>query len=310
MTLCVAALYDAEPAIKAIGCCHEVFGTQRHLMQVLNDHFGLEGEDAISDRREIVLDVSGVNHFTLSTAARWRDVDIMPILRERLSAPDFFADQTAAVQEFLQAKGYMRGTYRVPYDLLRRLDVFGTAGSRHLVENVPWYLNDGEAGLHRWGVMLTPYQYRLDIAQEKRQQSAAPYQPRPLTPSGEEGVDQILALLGITPLDSNVNIPNRGQMPQLPLGAVVETNAQFRRDSVAAVLPTPLPPAALEAVRRVVACQELVLTGMRERDPDILLQALLLDPIIPLSTDRTAAMFNAMRVHAAAHLPAWLRPAT
>lgn len=169
MTLCVAALYDAEPAIKAIGCCHEVFGTQRHLMQVLNDHFGLEGEDAISDRREIVLDVSGVNHFTLSTAARWRDVDIMPILRERLSAPDFFADQTAAVQEFLQAKGYMRGTYRVPYDLLRRLDVFGTAGSRHLVENVPWYLNDGEAGLHRWGVMLTPYQYRLDIAQEKRQ---------------------------------------------------------------------------------------------------------------------------------------------
>ena len=31
MTLCTAALYEGYPEIKAMGCCHEVFGTQRLL---------------------------------------------------------------------------------------------------------------------------------------------------------------------------------------------------------------------------------------------------------------------------------------
>ena len=53
------------------------------------------------------------------------------------------------------------------------------------------------------------------------------------TDLGEEGVDQILALLGVQALDTNVNLPNRGQLPDLPLGAIVETNAQFRKGRLA-----------------------------------------------------------------------------
>ena len=43
--------------------------------------------------------------------------------------------------------------------------------------------------------------------------------------TGEEGVNQIRALLGLCDLVTNVNLPNRGQIPNLPLEAVVETNA-------------------------------------------------------------------------------------
>ena len=55
-----------------------------------------------------------------------------------------------------------------------------------------------------------------------------------LEPSGEEGVDQILALLGVQDLRTNVNIPNAGQIPDFDRGVVVETYALMQKDRVAA----------------------------------------------------------------------------
>jgi alpha-galactosidase len=40
MAVCVRALYDAFPGIKAYGCCHEVFGTQKLLLRVLREETG------------------------------------------------------------------------------------------------------------------------------------------------------------------------------------------------------------------------------------------------------------------------------
>ena len=57
-----------------------------------------------------------------------------------------------------------------------------------------------------------------------------------IVPSGEEGVQQIKALVGLDRMGSNVNMPNSFlQIPNLPKEAVVETNAVFSRDSIAPV---------------------------------------------------------------------------
>ena len=45
--------------------------------------------------------------------------------------------------------------------------------------------------------------------------------------SDEEAVELLKALLGFGTVVSNVNIPNMGQMPQMPLGSIVETNCIF-----------------------------------------------------------------------------------
>lgn len=37
MTLCTRTLYEVFPEIKAFGCCHEVFGTQKLLAQMLEE---------------------------------------------------------------------------------------------------------------------------------------------------------------------------------------------------------------------------------------------------------------------------------
>ena len=70
MTLCIRTLYEVFPKIKAFGCCHEVFGTQDLLKSALVD---IDGIDAIH-RRNIKVNVLGINHFTWLDKASMKDV--------------------------------------------------------------------------------------------------------------------------------------------------------------------------------------------------------------------------------------------
>jgi len=113
------------------------------------------------------------------------------------------------------------------------------------------------------------------------------------------------ALLGIAPLDTNVNLPNRGQIPGLPLGAVVETNAQFRQDSLSPVIPKALPAPLLSLIRRVVEVQQLTLQAAAEKDRDLAFQALLNDPLCTIPVDRAWHMFDELLTANRDMLPGW-----
>ena len=75
MTVCINTLYTVFPKIKAFGCCHEVFGTQWLLANLLSDKIGIEPPK----REDIKVNVVGVNHFTWLTSAKYKDIDIFPI---------------------------------------------------------------------------------------------------------------------------------------------------------------------------------------------------------------------------------------
>ncbi len=68
MTACTRTLTKVAPALKAFGCCHEVFGTQGLLAEVVAKQFDVPKPH----RREILCDVTGINHFTWITRATWR----------------------------------------------------------------------------------------------------------------------------------------------------------------------------------------------------------------------------------------------
>ena len=42
MSLCVKTLYHVFPGIKAFGCCHEVFGTQKVLRDIVRMETGIK----------------------------------------------------------------------------------------------------------------------------------------------------------------------------------------------------------------------------------------------------------------------------
>lgn len=291
MTVCTAALYAAEPEIKAFGCCHEVFGTQSHLANLVRDYFDVPRPP----RQAIKTDIAGVNHFTWATRATWDGHDLFPIIELHMAQDGFWDDRTAIAQERKKNGEFFGSQKLIAYDLYQRFGAFGAAGDRHLVEFVPWYLVS-EAVLQRYGVNVTPSSYRLGTWQPPQN---APAKPKPqdnsrLKGSGEEGVQQMLALLGGEPLDTNVNIPNRGQIPDIPLGAVVETNAQFRKDSLSPIVPKTLPTGAQALVRRVVDVQQMTLQAALAKDKHMAFQALLNDPLLTIPVDQAWKMFNEM----------------
>jgi len=288
MTLCTRALYDADPEIKAFGCCHEVFGSQMTLLNVAHQAF----DQHHIERSEVEVDVNGINHFTWITEARCRGKDVLAELKKQAADPATYYDATEAAEEMIREKKYFGGKKLVTMDLTRRFGAMAAAGNRHLVEFVPWYARDLET-LHKWGVICTPYQFRIDN-RKKEDESVDSYGRKEMNATGEEGVRQMTAILGLGDLKTNVNLPNQGQAAQFELDAVVETNAFFSKDSVRPLVANDLPSGAARLVERVVGVQELTLEASNGNDREMAFQALLNDPLVTLDTNAAWKMFGEM----------------
>ena len=247
MAICVKALYEEFPAIKAFGCCHEVFGTQKLLAQALEDIHGIEG----ATREDICVNVVGINHFTWFTEAHYRNIDLFDTYRKFVDK--YYETGFEKGGHANWANNSFSSAARVRFDLFRRFGYIAAAGDRHLAEfcDRDEYLTDPET-VKKWTFGLTTVEWRKnDLAKRlaKSQRLLSGEEKFKLHCSGEEGVNQIRALLGLHRLVTNVNLPNRGQIENLPLGSIVETNAVFTADSVIPVLAGKLP----ESIREKVA---------------------------------------------------------
>ena len=102
------------------------------------------------------------------------------------------------------------------------------------------------------------------------------------------------ALLGLSELVTNVNLPNRGQIPNLPLGLVVETNAVFRDGSLTPVFAGPIPAQIDALIRRAADAQMLVAQAARERDLDKAFLAFVNDALVDLQPEQARELFDRM----------------
>lgn len=301
MTLCVKTLYRVFPEIKAFGCCHEVFGTQWFLSTVAKDIFGFED----LDRHDIKVNPVGINHFTWLTSATCRDKDLYPAYVEFCEkypqgyAPDGKPDESWKTDTFVS-------TECVKMDLFKRFGVIAAAGDRHLAEfcEGKWYLESPErvAEMH-FG--LTSVAWRKQDLKERLARSDRLINDEEkveIEGTGEEGVNQIRAILGLTELITNVNLPNRGQIPGLPLGAVVETNAVFRSGNVTPVLAGELPPSIYPLVARVCGQQERLSECLAKRDVEGIFQVFSNDPLVTCSLADARKLFDEMCRNTAKYL--------
>jgi alpha-galactosidase len=264
MAVCVRALYREFPGIKAFGCCHEVFHTQTLLARTA-EAAGLAPAKKLG-RRDIKTRVAGINHFTWIDKASYRGADLVPIYRDFVAAhPDGVEDADHAWR-----RDPFKFAELVKFDLFKRFGLIAAAGDRHLAEFCPpaWYL-DTPAAVKRWKFRLTTVDFRI-AKREKLKELSRSYASgdalMKTAESGEEGLAIMKALLGLGDLATNVNLPNRGQMPDLPLGAVVETNALFARDRIDPMVTDGLPPAVRALVLPHAANQEGIVAAAFARD--------------------------------------------
>ena len=307
MTILCKTLLATFPGIKAFGCCHEVFHAEDFLCCVVKEQLGVPRPH----RHELRVEVSGINHFTWITQARWGDADVMALL------PDFidkfyergYCEQGDDPQAFRGENPFLYGN-KVKMDLFRRFGALGAAGDRHLVEFMDgrWYLSDRDAP-EKWLYHLTTVDYRR--ADQRRRIAEAEAladgrQPPVLQRSDEELVAFLKALLGMGRVVSNANVLNVGQMGEAPLGSVVETFCAFDRDSVTPLAARPLPEGAAALVRTNAQNIEDLYAAIRARDLDAAFRVFLRQPLSSrLREDDGRALFREMVTATADYLAPW-----
>ena len=278
MSLCVKTLYHTFPEIKAFGCCHEVFGTQKVLKGILEEEYGLQD----IRREEIHVNVLGINHFTWFDYASYMGMDLFPVYREYV---DKHFEEGFHERDMNWANSCFACAHRVKFDLFRRFGLIAAAGDRHLAEFMPGdeYLNDPET-VKKWKFALTTVAWRKEDLKERLAKSRRLLNGEEsvdLKPTGEEGILLIKALCGLTRMVSNVNIPNGElQIANLPADAVVETNAVFERDAVRPLYAGKLPEDIRGLIMPHVENHGTILHAALSCDKEAVVQAFLNDPLV------------------------------
>lgn len=279
MSLCVKVLYHIFPEIKAFGCCHEVFGTQKILKSICEETFDIEN----IDRSEIMVNVLGINHFTWFDRASYKGIDLFPVYRKYID--DHYEEGMSEGGDNNWMNNSFVSAQRVKFDLFRRYGYIAAAGDRHLAEFMPGdeYLNDPDT-VKSWKFGLTTVAYRKEDLKKRLEKSARLVKGEEgvkLKPSGEEGVLLMKALCGLTRMVSNVNIPNTyGQIPNLPRTAVVETNAVFAKDSIFPLIAGEMPENLLALTKPHIENHEDILRAALHPDFELALKAFVNDPLV------------------------------
>ena len=277
MSLCVKTLYHVFPEIKAFGCCHEVFGTQKLLAQIAERELGLTN----IAREDIVVNVLGLNHFTWFDRASYKGIDLFPVYRHFIETH---------FEEGFEEKdnNWMNSTFacahRVKFDLFQKYGWIAAAGDRHLAEFMPpIYLKDPQT-VASWKFGLTTVTWRKEDLKkrlEKSKRLVSGEEQVELNPSGEEGILLIKALCGLTRVISNVNIPNTaGQIPNLPRTAVVETNAVFYKGTIQPIFAGEMKPVIRDLVMPHVENHERILEAAMKPNFGLAYEAFMNDPLV------------------------------
>ncbi len=302
-TLCRAV--TRETSVKTVGLCHEVTGAQFTLSQILDVDF-----------RSFDFEVVGVNHLPIITKLYVDGDDAMDRLREKLSDPEKLADEPIYLPDEIKrelgdvasefTKRDLVTSNQVKFALFDRFGVLPGAGDRHLVEFFPGFLTEESGWGKRWNVHLTSIadrevwvdRYKAEFAKLSEMTEV------PNMPSGEMVAPMIDSFLRNKPRHLPLNLPNAGQCPDLPSEVVVESMVTASGDGLAGRDHGHAPPMLTEALRRIVASQEMTVEAAISGDRDSAVNAMLLDPLAGrIDFDHVAQMTDEMLAATSRWLP-------
>jgi alpha-galactosidase len=273
--------------IKAVGLCHQIYigycmagvALARDLGIQIPE--GLEGMHAdimqhplqqmVIHQTVPLIDIraAGINHFSwvLSMHDRRTGDDLYPLFRERFLAldPDFEPLTRRVFQDF--------GLFPIP-------------GDTHLCEYLPWMTDPStkpweqyNLRLYDWDMMSGLRDFSLDRLNEMAEGRLTSGSLLETDSEGALEMIENIACAG-THYHLAANLPNRGQISNLPRHATVETPVVVNGAGIHPVPMGVLPDIVAELCRRELALSQLCVDSVIEGSYDKALQCLLLDPMI------------------------------
>ncbi|WP_245855707.1 hypothetical protein [Paenibacillus rigui] len=286
MSVVTGAMSRAAVKTTVVGLCHEFHCLPAYLGPML----GLEkpaGMDTLEylyrwlPEQGFQYQVAGVNHFIWLTEARLHGEDVLPKLRAYCEAHWELGDGGKQEGGSDGSRSF-RNRGAVKFALCRQLGYLPLVGDRHLVEFLPSLCNQRNGWAMKYDVQKTTVDARRFMKSEQLRQIqaiAAGQAEISWERSGEEMVQIIRAVTTGTSTPAIVNIPNRGQISNLPEGSVVETLATVSREGVQPVSAGALPGSIGSLCRLHADIHELTLRAALEGSRELLIEALSLDPL-------------------------------
>jgi alpha-galactosidase len=266
LTRCVGR----ETDVRCVGLCHELYGTLARVERMLGATDWRKDFDCVS---------VGVNHLPWVISLKYKGRDAFPLLRQAL-ADGKVPGTNKPLHTVLDHT--FHGAGRVKFDLFKVFGALPAAGDRHLVEFFPYFCTGKTRRGAALGVKLTTIAQRRAMAAAWRKQVAritAGKERLEAVVSQESTSRVIAALAGLIEWKDVVNIPNLGQVPELPRDVVVETMGLVTRDHVYGLPVGRVPPAILTQIERHVRNQEQTVEAALTGDRQLALQVFLNDPL-------------------------------
>ncbi|MCL4528729.1 MAG: hypothetical protein M1282_04880 [Chloroflexi bacterium] len=273
--------------IKAVGLCHQIFAGYGMVGVALAKDYGIEvppeltgmhaavdqagAQEQVKKQAVPLFDIraAGLNHFTwiLSIRDRKTGEDLYPLFRKR----------------FFELDPKFEPLTR---DIFSTFGLFPVPGDTHLCEYLPWVSDPQtkpwekyDIKLYDWDLMAAVREFELDRLNEMASSNMT---IESLLDTDSEGaLEMIENMAGDgTHYHLAANLPNDGQISNLPIGATVETPVVVDGAGVHPVHVGPLPEPIAELCRREITAAQLCVDAAVEGNREKALQSLLLDPVI------------------------------
>ncbi|MEL6952890.1 MAG: alpha-glucosidase/alpha-galactosidase [Pseudomonadota bacterium] len=288
------ALAERFPHVKTVGLCHSVQNTVEEI-----------AHDLDLPKDEIRHRVAGVNHVAFFLDFEHGGQSLYPRLREgyragRLPKPPLLMPRCAN---------------KVRYEVMEHLGYFCTESSEHFAEYVPWFIKDGRDDLiEEFAVPLDEYPQRCveQIADWQGQAEALRATSDVAVEKSHEFAAELMnAIVTDRPITITGNLPNRGQIPQLPLGAVVETPTLVDSNGLQPTVVGDIPPQLIALMRTQINVQELVVRALLEESREHIYHAAYFDPHTAAELDlrQIRNLIDDLIEAHGAMLPEWCRSA-
>lgn len=288
-----------------IGLCHGVESVADLLAAELGE-----------PRQDLTHTAIGLNHLTWFVDVRVRGQDAGPRLRalaERKLA--------AGVDPNLPMPGYPFAAMDWPnhnlftWELLKRFGAFASARDRHTTEFFPQFFRHGHYFEQTLGVDAFSFETTIaegDAVFAEMQRLALDPEPLPvelleeLEQEQEQALEILSAIRDGHELIVSANLPNVGQVPNLPRDAVLESPARVTPRGLKPLPMPPLPAGIVGTLATRLAWVETIVEAALEGSREKFIQALVLDGTVE-SFDAAARLADELLAAQAEHLPQFRR---
>ena len=273
--------------IKVVGLCHQVYAGYAMVGLALAKELGIQVPEGLVGmhadvtqhpqqhmlKRQTVplIDIraAGTNHFTwiMSVHDRRTGEDLYPLLRKRF----FELDQN-----------FEPLTRRIFHDF----GLFPVPGDTHLCEYLPWMSDSTTKPWEKFNIRLYDWETRASLRDFSLNQLDEMANGNAdidrLMDADSEGALEMIENISFAGSHYHLaaNLPNEGQISNLPYGAIVETPVMVNGAGIQPIHMGLLPEPVAELCRRELIAAQLGVDAAVEGSYEKALQCLLLDPVI------------------------------